>query len=404
MSTTKDVRPTCVCGGVDKCVRKGLCRKCIRKRDQQLMAGVDTQFTAEEVGLGGYRPVVSPAPTIEGIAVDPIEADLRVKRLKAEVGELRGKYTKAQERIDRLESDLNVMGFLEEHTAPFVIAPAVSGGSNEACPVLVASDWHVEQRVTAGETNGLNEFNLDIASARANRFFSAGLRLIRLLNQDVAINTVVLGLLGDFITGQIHGAANAEKNLLPPTQAVVFAQNHLVSGIEFLLNNSPYRFKVVCKMGNHGRTTEKSRIGVENGHSLEYLMYLFLQSYFRNEPRVEFIIEDSFHTYVEIYGETFRFNHGHTIKSQGGVGGLFAPAYKRITKWDSARPATRTVFGHHHQYLDGGNFHCNGSLIGFDERAAGEGYGYEPPQQTLLLVDRKRGQTCKWPVFVEAGK
>lgn len=370
-------------------MRHGKCRRCWRQAAKAVLTQPSSSVHIDGIGI---------TPAVDQLAIDRAQA-----KLKAEVGDLKSKYTGALKEIDRLEGSLGVLNDLKSMAAPHVIEPTVGGGTNEACPVLVASDWHLEQRVRAEGTNGLNEFDLDIASARANRFFTAGLRLIRLLNQDVVINTVVLGLLGDFITGQIHGADNAEKNQLTPTQAIVFAQNHLISGIEFLLNNSNYKLKVVCKMGNHSRTSEKSRIGSENGHSYEYLMYLHLASYFRDEPRVEFIIEDSFHTYVDIYGETYRFNHGHTIRSQGGVGGLFAPAYKRIMKWDEARQATRTIFGHHHQYLDGGNFHCNGSLIGFDERAAGEGYGFEPPQQTLLLVDRKRGQTCKWPIFVEAG-
>jgi hypothetical protein len=394
-----NVGQQCACGGADKSLRHGLCRKC-RGRSQK--NGTETFLGAIAAAAVAHPTSSAPIdgiPTVE--PVDPVEADLRVRRLKAQLSETTGLYNASLNKIDALEANLGVFTHLKEHAAPFVIEPQVGGGTNEATPILVASDWHVEQRVKLEETNGLNEFNLDIASARATRFFTAGLRLIRLLNQDVAINTVVLALLGDFITGQIHGADNAEKNQLKPTQAIVFAQNHIVSGIQFMLDHSPYSFKIVCKMGNHGRTTEKSRIGGENGHSYEYLMYLYLRAHFRHDTRVEFLIEDSFHTYVDIYGETYRFNHGHTIRSQGGVGGLFAPAYKRITKWDEAKPATRTIFGHHHQYLDGGNFHCNGSLIGFDERAAGEGYGFEPPQQTLLLVDRKRGQTCKWPIFLE---
>lgn len=357
----------------------GLCRKCLDERMAALRSG-------------------KPLPADPAVQ---LEADRLIARLKVENGALKGRYQKAVETIDQLEISLGVKSQLREHVSPFVIEPQVSGGTNEATPIVVASDWHMEQRVTKAETNGLNEYNLEEASRRGNHFFTAGLRLIRLLNQDVAINAVVLGLLGDFITSQIHGAANAENNLLPPTQALVFAQNHLISGIEFWLNHSPYKLVIVCKVGNHSRNTEKSRIGYENGHSYEYLMYLNMQERFKKTApdRVTFIIEDSFNSYVEVYGETFRFNHGHTIKFLGGVGGLFIPAYKKIDKWDKQRRATRTVIGHHHQYLDGGNFHCNGSMIGFDGRAAGEGYSYEPPMQTLLLVDRKRGQTCKWPIL-----
>ena len=153
-------------------------------------------------------------------------------------------------------------------------------------------------------------------------------------------------------------------------------------------------------MGNHTRTTEKSRFGGENGHNYEFLMYLQLQAHFASEKRVRFIIDESYHTYLPIYDELFRFHHGHSIRTQGGVGGLFPPTYKKIMNWNKGRTATRDVFGHHHQFLDGGNFHCNWSLIGFDGRAEALAYGYEPPMQTLLLVDKKRGQTCKWPVLV----
>jgi hypothetical protein len=330
-----------------------------------------------------------------------VAEDLRQQRFVRDLQTAKAKYAEALKTIESQQQALEVLGVMKEHTEAVSIVPHFGGGTSEATPVVVASDWHVEQSVTFGETNGLNEFNLDVAHARMERFFNASLRLIKLLNQDVHIHTVVVGLLGDFITGQIHGAANAEKNLLPPTQAIVFAQNHLIGGIQFWLNNSDYDFLIVCKIGNHSRTTEKSRIGSENGHSYEYLMYLWLQAEFKNEPRVKFLIEDSFNSYVPIYGETFRFNHGHTIRFQGGVGGLFIPAYKKINKWDQARPATRTIIGHHHQMLDGGNFHCNGSLIGFDGRTAGEGYSFERPAQTLLLVDKKRGQTCKWPILLE---
>ena len=54
------------------------------------------------------------------------------------------------------------------------------------------------------EVGGLNTFTPEIATARATEFFRAGLRLVQLLNKDVTINTVVLALLGDMITNDIH--------------------------------------------------------------------------------------------------------------------------------------------------------------------------------------------------------
>lgn len=360
----------------------GLCLPCYRKCAADLKAGTPT-----------IPPPIDPAVQVE--------ADRVIARQKAELAGVKKKYEAVLQTVDRLEQDLGVAQALRAVDS-YVIEPRYGAGTSEATPILVASDWHVEQRVTSNETNGLNEFNLDIAHERMERFFTAGLRLIQLLNQDVKIDRMVLALLGDFITGQIHGAANAEKNQLTPTEAVTFAHKHIASGIEFLLEHSKYELIIPCKIGNHSRTTEKSRFGGENGHSWEYLMYLHLKTQFASESRVRFLIDDGYHTYLPIYGRTGRFHHGHAIKYQGGIGGLFVPAYQKINKWNKATPVSFDMFGHHHQYLDGGAFHCNGSLIGFDGRAEALGFGFEPPMQTLLLVDKKRGQTAKWPVLVDA--
>jgi hypothetical protein len=112
---------------------------------------------------------------------------------------------------------------------------------------------------------------------------------------------------------------------------LALAQEHIVSGIEFLLANSKYNFIVPCHSGNHARTTKQTYFSSENGHSLEYLMYLHLAAYFRGESRVKFIIPEGYHSYLKVYDQTLRFHHGHAVKYGGGVGGIFIPAYKAIS-------------------------------------------------------------------------
>jgi hypothetical protein len=179
----------------------------------------------------------------------------------------------------------------------------------------------------------------------------------------------------------------------------VHAQNLIISGLEFLLNHSPFSFVIPCHSGNHARTTQKTRFGAENGHSLEYLMYLHLAAYFRNEPRVTFLIPEGMHSYVDVYNQTIRFHHGHAVKYGGGVGGIYIPVNKAIAQWNKARRADLDVFGHFHQMRDGGNFICNGSLIGYNAFALSIKADYEPPKQALFLLDKKRGRTCTWPIL-----
>lgn len=335
---------------------------------------------------------ISASPA-EQMAVDR-EKMLAVNRY----GNLQAKYKEALKTIERQDGELRALNVLGQGVETLRIEPHYGSGTSEAIPVLAAGDWHIEE-IVGPEVGGLNVYNPEIAELRAREFFQRGLRLMRLLNQDVTIHTAVVPLLGDFITNQIHGAENAEKNALAPTHAIVRAQNLIISGLEFLLDHTKYSFVLPCHSGNHGRTTHTTRFGAENGHSLEYLMYLHLAAYFRKEPRMQFIIPEGMHSYLDVYGQTIRFQHGHAVKYQGGVGGIYIPVNKAIAQWNKARHADLDVFGHFHQMRDGGNFLCNGSLIGFNAYALSIKADYEAPKQTMFLMDKKRGRTFTMPIL-----
>lgn len=329
-----------------------------------------------------------------------IAADRDKQRMVAKIATLEAKYRESLKTIERQETELENMGVIGSGLDTFKITPKFGDRTSEATPVIVASDWHSEEVVTLAQTSGLNEFNAAICQSRATRFFQATQRLLALLAQDVKITTVVMGLLGDFITNDLHEEA-AETNGLHPMHAIINAQNILASGIQFLLDNTTYAYKVICKVGNHSRTTKKVRFATENGHSLEYLMYVALASHFRNESRIGFQVSEGYHHYVEIYDRTIRFHHGHQINYQGGIGGIFIPAFKAISQWDKGKAADLDVFGHFHQSKDGGKFISNGSLIGYNSYALSIKADYEVPKQTLFLMDKKRGRTCTWPILLK---
>lgn len=309
------------------------------------------------------------------------------------------KYKLALKQIESLtkenEAILNVKDSV--NTFKIVASPSVP---SEATAVWLASDWHVAEKVTRGQTNGINEYNLAISKARGEQYFKNGLTLTKMLGRDVEIKTIVLGLLGDFITGHLHSQA-VETNYLAPAEEMMYAQSIIASGIEHVLKNSKYDMKIICQSGNHGRTTRFSEFGSENGHSWEFIMYCNLKSYFRNDPRVEFVISEGAHTYVDIYGKKIRFLHGHDIKFGGGVGGITIPVKKAIAQWDVAIPAYLTCFGHFHQKFDGGNFIANGSLIGYNSFALSIKASAEAPAQQMFLIDKKRGKTVVCPVLFD---
>lgn len=387
-----DRRPACP-GGSPSCVgtisKRGskTCLPCSKALNKAIW---ETRRTGD-----APPPVVpKPSPPSEQIAFDREK-----KRLHGDNVRLKTLYTESLKTIEQQQHELSALGVLGSGLSTYAIEAKQGSGTSEATPVILASDWHSEEIVTLAQTSGLNEFNAGICNDRVTQFFQSSLKLIRLLHQDVKITEVVLALLGDFITSDLHEEA-AETNGELPMHAIIRVQNMIASGIEFLLNHSAYTFVVPCKVGNHSRTTKKVRFSVENGHSLEHLMYVNLAMYFRHEPRVKFIIEDGYHQYLDVYGYTLRLHHGHTIKYGGGIGGLFIPAYKKISQWNKGRRADLDAFGHFHQTKDGGNFLCNGSLIGYNNYAVTIGADYELPRQSLFLIDKRRGRTCTWPILV----
>lgn len=302
-------------------------------------------------------------------------------------------------RVMQLEDELAAALFLRDNLSSYKIV-ANPAWRSEATAIWEASDWHVGEKVTKGQTNGINEYNPDIAKKRAEQFFVNGLRLTKMMGRDVAIKTVVLAALGDFMTGHLHDQ-NAETNYFAPVEEALYAQNLLASGIKYVMERSSYQLVVVCHSGNHARTTRFAEFGSENGHSYEYFMYCALRNLFKDEARVTFVISEGAHTYLDVYSRPIRFMHGHDVKYGGGVGGLTVPLNKAIAQWDRARPAFLTCLGHFHQRLDGGNFLANGSLIGYNAFALSIKASAEPPAQQMCLIDRDRGKTIVAPILFD---
>ena len=120
-------------------------------------------------------------------------------------------------------------------------------------------------------------------------------------------------------------------------------------------------------------------------------------------PQFEWIVNESLHTYLTVYpghpGErTVRFHHGDTI-SFGGVNGPFTYLNRRRYQWNIAKHADIDVLGHLHMYRATMRWVLNGSVVGMSPFGVSLGAEFEPPQQALFLLDRKRGMTVNIPIL-----
>ncbi len=378
---------------------KKQCPTCPNQMHHNAKRCIVCEVNARRGKATGEGGAIVSAPTPPQTPAEVLAENRIITRQRTEITNLKLAYKESLATIEQLEVQQGIVNQMHANVDAFEIPQYRTNHENEGTIVVVASDWHVEEAV-GPEVGGLNTYSLEIAHTRAVRFFQATARLTQLLQQDIAIPTIVLALLGDFISGAIHDEV-AELAEVAPMHAIVTAQNMIISGIEYLLKTTSCNLVIPCHSGNHARTTKQTHFSAENGHSLEYLMYLHLQAYFRAEPRITFLVSVPYHSYMNIYGTTVRFHHGHAVKYNGGVGGLTIPVNKAIAQWNRAKKADLDVFGHFHQRFDGGNFIANGSLIGYNGFAVAIKASYEPPAQQMFLMDRKRQcKTCVWPILM----
>lgn len=297
----------------------------------------------------------------------------------------------------RKERDV-ALALSKQRLTVYKMPPAESDKDSEATAFAVAGDWHSEETVLGKTVNGLNEFNLDVADHRIGRFFRSTLKLIEIQRHGIPIRNLVLNLLGDMMTGYIHEELQ-EMNGLSPTETVLWLRKRIVSGIKMLKDEGKFdRITVTCNYGNHGRNTKKTRHATGAANSYEWMMYQVLKD---DLPEVQWVIADGYFIFLEVYGRVFRIHHGDNIQYQGGIGGLTIPCEKAIASWNKSNPVYCDIFGHHHTAMQNPRWVSNGSLIGYGPYSLAIKAGYEPPQQTLFLVDSKRGRTGTFPIFLE---
>lgn len=351
---------------------------------------------ANKLGLTSKKNTVVPSKVL-------IQQDREKISYQESKKTLDKKYKYLLDENQRLDKELNASLLINQPIKTKQLALKADSGNSEVVAVVLASDWHIEETVDPKKVNGKNCYNLAIAEKRAEQFFQNTLKLVKKEQKAAKIDTLVLALLGDFISGNIHDEL-LENCSLRPIEAMLKVQSWITSGIEFLLKNSELNLIIPCHVGNHTRITKKVHISTEQGNSLETFTYHSMKNYFLNSKyanRVDFRIADGYLQIVDVYNYKIRFHHGHGIKYGGGIGGIFIPAYKAISQWQKLDYADLDCFGHLHQTKDGGNFLCNGSMIGYNAFAVMIKGDYEKPKQTFFLIDKKRGRTGTFPIVFD---
>lgn len=352
---------------------------------------------------------------------DTTEASLLAKersraRSKAHQRE-RDRIVKAyEEELSKLEIRQAFLDVLEDATPPDPIKIAKKKGQGRKDPAatyfMLASDWHLGERVRPENVGGRNAYNPEIAQERARQFFKSQLVMLKAARAAWDVRDGVLWLGGDIMTGWIHEDQLIE-NFLSPVEEVLLAHKVLISGIDYLLAESDLEhIVVVCNHGNHGRTGKKILVSCGARDSHEWLLYQFIRRYYLDEKRLHFRIANGYNETVDCYGFRVCFHHGDAVRYMGGVGGPSIPINRRIgrqaqslpVRWEGTERGVPHLYvqGHLHQLHYPGFYICNGSLIGWNDFADRIGCPYEDPRQASFVVDERFKIVSNFnPIIVE---
>ena len=312
----------------------------------------------------------------------------------------RKRYEQALIENIELNKRMDAIVSLNSGIVPKTIKPKAGSKPEGVAVIAPATDWHVEETIFPEAVNFKNEFNLNEAEARIGRYYRKIVELMDWQSYLAPISELWHPLLGDLLTGYIHEEL-LETNSLSPTEACVFLQEMICSGVDFLLKNTRVPIFIPTCVGNHGRTTIKKRIKTSFKNSYEWLLYKTLEKHYARNSRVCFMVGQGYHNIQTVMGRKVRFHHGDGLRYNGGVGGITIPVNKSIAQWNKSVPVDFDIFGHWHTFL--ANYptwiSC-GTLMGYSEFSVEIKADFQHPTQTFIVIDRRYGLTQATPIFL----
>ena len=271
--------------------------------------------------------------------------------------------------------------------------------------VAVLTDTHVGERVSLSQMSGLNDYDLGIFSRRLSGWTQQVLNLAVYRRNICDVNELIVPMLGDMISGDIHEELS-RSNIDNCMMQMLSAAHVIAQALMFLAPHFAH-ISVPCVVGNHGRRTRKPRAKLRARDNFDWFVAHQLQSLLKDDKRVTFQIPEGTDALVEVHGTRYLLTHGDQARGGGGIGGIWPPLLrmraKKLQNYEAmGTPFDIMVVGHWHTLIQAASngLIVNGSLKGFEEFSQTMNFAFEPPQQALWVTVPKNGVVWQAPVLV----
>jgi hypothetical protein len=278
----------------------------------------------------------------------------------------------------------------------------VPSKQHRGTPWLLLSDLHLDEVVDPKEMMGVNAYNRRIAELRLAATFEQTVKVTHDYWTGIKYDGIVVPLMGDLYSGDIHDelTQSNEDTLLG---SILHWSDHLAAGIALLADEFG-KVHVPVVVGNHGRRSRKPRMKFRARDNFDWFTGHLLAKQFKQDKRVTFDVSEAADVIVQSYAQRVCVTHGDQARGGGGIAGIWSPitrldARKRQRQAAVNQPFDLLAMGHWHNLIFGPSFIVNGSLKGYDEFAAINNFGFEPPAQALFLMTPEHGKTWTAPIL-----
>jgi hypothetical protein len=353
----------------------------------------------------GYSATRSSIEITPAAKQSPLTPDEKILKLTEE-----NSFLKAQNKSLTRESGLfkELAEVIRESPIISEIKPYIktsNKGKIEESAILLLSDSHADQIIKSEGVQGLENYNFNVACKRAERIVDTTISHLKENLLGYHFDTLFVFGLGDFISGDIHGADKHSQwqNSIKSALGVGELYSHMFQD----LSEHFEKIAFISVSGNHPRRSVKKDFRGANDN-FDYLVAktveLRLQKLI-DEERMSVIIPDSWSAAVKIRGFNMLLNHGDGVRSFGGI--PFYGIERRTRRLTSLGAVVGEVpnyffYGHNHQATtltnNLGETFLNGAWNACDEFSYEALAAYSNPTQLLLGVHEQHGVSWRLPI------
>ena len=267
---------------------------------------------------------------------------------------------------------------------------------------LLLSDLHIGHEHSLEETGGISQFNVDIFCQRMKNLKVAIADIYELHSQLYKIPKLNIFSLGDIVDGMNEAGAWSPVYINTPiTEQVSIGVRELSDAIWYWLTIFE-EIDFYGIRGNHGRIAKS---GAEKDFAnWDVVIYDFLKTEFRNNPRVKFHVPRTWWNMAKIRNHNFLLLHGDDVKSKNPPISSFLEVERKMAGYIHDH-AHYTLAGHFHNASEitssNGKILMNGSFVGSDVYSLKNCLPGTRAEQKVFGIHNQRGVTFRYDIDLD---